>query len=80
MKTFEVWEVTLDDFFTSYDICVPKDQVDEFVSKLSQSGNVADYGYIHDTDDISECCSLYDKGREIPLDCEMFGDEEEEEE
>jgi len=67
-KQYDIYTITLDEYVT-YDICVPKDQYDEFKEWL-ESKDVIISEKVGETDNDAECCTVFYHGYEFPDDCD----------
>jgi len=67
-KKYHIYKITLDEY-TTYDICVPKDQIEEF-EKWKEKKEVIVSKQVGKTDDVDMCCTVFYHGYEFPDGCD----------
>jgi len=65
---YVIYRITLDEY-TTYDICVPKDQLKEF-EEWKDAKDIIVSERVGETDNDAECCSVFDHGYEFPDECD----------
>ena len=67
-KEYDIYKITLDEY-TTYNICVPKGQLEEF-EKWKQSKDVIISEWVGETGNDAMCCTVFDHGYEFPDGCD----------
>jgi len=76
-NTYYIYKITRDEY-TTYNICVPKDQLEEF-EEWKESKDILISEWVGETDDDAMCCTVFDHGYEFPDECDdpLYLEEEE---
>jgi hypothetical protein len=76
-NTYYIYKITRDEYIT-YNICVPKDQLEEF-EEWKESKDILISEWVGETDDDAMCCTVFDHGYEFPDECDdpLYLEEEE---
>jgi len=73
-KEYDIYRIALDEY-TTYNICVPKDQLKEF-KKWRESRDVNIFEHIGKTEDECKCFTIFDHGHEFIPWCDDLLEEE----